>query len=191
MMYDKATVAKTLKFSKVGFSPPISHTYFTPNLSLLIFPLTSQMPEQPGSFMNCAEYGVNHNIPSRTPTFLLPLPAQLPKRMMRTSCLQVTSSCSLQIPFRQASLCSCCSTEPVRPEICSTELVKPELCFTNQQHLTQLLILAQILSYFLIPGGSFTRFSLSRTLGISSSEKASLFSICAHFLGDLMDVNVI
>lgn len=174
MIYDKATVATTLKFSKVGFSPPISHTYFTPNLSLLIFPLTSQMPEQPGSFMNCAEYGVNHNIPSRTPTFLLPLPAQLPKRMMRTSCLQVTSSCSLQIPFRQASLCSCCST-----------------CFTNQQHLTQLLILAQILSYFLIPGGSFTRFSLSRTLGISSSEKASLFSICAHFLGDLMDVNVI
>ena len=29
MIYDKATVAKTLKFSKVGFSLPISHTYFT------------------------------------------------------------------------------------------------------------------------------------------------------------------
>lgn len=148
------------------------------------------MPGQPGSFMNCAEYGVNHNMPGRTPTFLLPLPAKLPKRKVRTSCPQVTFSHSLQIPFRQAGLCSCYSTEPVRPEFCSREPVKPEFCFTNQQHLTQLLMLAQILSYFLIPGCCFSRFSPSRTLSISSSEKASLFSICAHFLGDLMDVNV-
>lgn len=151
------------------------------------------MQGQPGIFMNCAEYGVNHNTPGRTPIFLLPLLAKLPRRMVRTSCLQVTFSHSLQIPFRQAGLCSCCSTEPVRPEFCSREPVKPEFCFTNQQHLTQLLMLAQILSYFLIPGCSFTRFSPSRTLKrvLSSSEKASLSSICAHVLGDLMDVNVI
>lgn len=64
-------------------------------------------------------------------------------------------------------------------------------CFTAQQHLTQLMVLPQILSYLLITGCSFTRFSPSRTLSISSSEKASLFSICTYFLGDLMDLNVI